>query len=224
MTYAYLSHFFCLSSFLSGCVLRRCHLLEAQQDRNHSLSFYLCGRGPVPRQQPGCRAVALWVRTVSFSSLVCALLSHLIVVGSIAVQIRHVLPFLDTLSEHLCFLCYLSVRSYVPYEASSAPTVVPTAAPTQAPYENVRVIRRPSHYVVFGKSSFSLLFLFFFFFWLQGFVYVNFYEEAGCVGNIVSVEGRQTGVCLQAYGDLNSATVTGSYIFTCAGGTSSCLF
>lgn len=49
-------------------------------------------------------------------------------------------------------------------------------------------------------------------------MYVNFYEEAGCTGNIVTVEGRQTGVCMQAYGDVNSATVTGSYIFTCAGG------
>lgn len=51
----------------------------------------------------------------------------------------------------------------------------------------------------------------------DGFVYVNFYEDSGCTGTILAVEGRPTGVCLQAYGDPNSNTVTGSYIFTCAG-------
>ena len=53
----------------------------------------------------------------------------------------------------------------------------------------------------------------------QGYVYMDFYAESGCSGNIVFVEGRPTNVCLQAYDDVNSATVTGSYIFTCAGGT-----
>ena len=100
--------------------------------------------------------------------------------------------------------------------------MVPTAAPTQSTFDNVSCIHIQfsiSISTVVGESQQSVVFKPILFI-LQGYVYVNFYEESGCTGNIVSVEGRPTNVCLQAYGDVNSATVTGSYIFTCAGGNS----
>ena len=52
----------------------------------------------------------------------------------------------------------------------------------------------------------------------KGFVYVNLYESSGCSGPIAAVTGRPTETCLVAYEDSNSATATGSYMFTCYGG------
>jgi hypothetical protein len=53
-----------------------------------------------------------------------------------------------------------------------------------------------------------------------GYLYVNFYHDKGCTGEIVAVTGRPTDTCLVAYEDATSTTPTGSYKFTCYGGRS----
>jgi hypothetical protein len=52
----------------------------------------------------------------------------------------------------------------------------------------------------------------------NGFVYVNVYDSNACQGNIVSVSGRPTNVCLKAYEDTSSAEPTGSYRYSCSSG------
>jgi hypothetical protein len=52
----------------------------------------------------------------------------------------------------------------------------------------------------------------------NGFVYVNVYDSNACQGNIVSVSGRPTNVCLMAYEDTSSAEPTGSYRYSCSSG------
>lgn len=54
-----------------------------------------------------------------------------------------------------------------------------------------------------------------------GFLYANFYSGQGCQGEILAVVGRPTETCLVAYEDATTSEPSGSYKFTCSGGTSS---
>lgn len=58
----------------------------------------------------------------------------------------------------------------------------------------------------------------------NGFVYVNVYDDNACNGNVISVSGRPTNVCLLAYEDESSATPTGSYRYSCDGSTIKYIF
>lgn len=58
----------------------------------------------------------------------------------------------------------------------------------------------------------------------NGFVYVNVYDDNTCDGNIISVSGRPTNVCLLAYEDASSAEPTGSYRYSCDGSTETTFF
>jgi hypothetical protein len=49
----------------------------------------------------------------------------------------------------------------------------------------------------------------------NGFVYVNVYDSNACQGDIVSVSGRPTNICLKAYENISSADPTGSYRYSC---------
>jgi hypothetical protein len=52
----------------------------------------------------------------------------------------------------------------------------------------------------------------------KGFVYVNFYSGKSCSGSIVAVDGHPTKTCIKTYQDEDSATATGSMMYTCSGG------
>jgi hypothetical protein len=58
----------------------------------------------------------------------------------------------------------------------------------------------------------------------SGFVYVNVYDSNACQGNIVSVSGRPTNICLKAYENTSSADPTGSYRYSCNEGDCDLLF
>lgn len=55
-----------------------------------------------------------------------------------------------------------------------------------------------------------------------GFLYANFYADHGCSGEVIAVAGRPTDTCLVAYEDATTAEPTGSYKFSCSGGTICC--
>ena len=52
----------------------------------------------------------------------------------------------------------------------------------------------------------------------DGFVYTNFYGQQNCAGPVVAAAGHPTNKCIITYQDHDSATPTGSVIYTCNGG------